>query len=322
MRAQSSHPPSVNPALAAPSVIQSSQGFRVARVIRAARRGVAAALVAALPALPVLSAGVPASCRIAFFVSLPRSLTTPAAVAPRLEAGALAMPQRASPRKRGPATGASDKASAGQARMGAKRSKSATSAGGEAASKATAEASPANAEKRQHLQGREQDVKRLRDAPDFWLIKSEPHEFPLEALQGSPNGQGFWDGVRNYVARNNMQGMKVGDQAFFYHSSCKEPGCVGICEVAVEAAVDATALDPNHKYYDAKSDPAKPRWFGVEFKYVRHLRRPVTLQELKMHKDGPLASMDLFRQSRLSVQRVSKAEWEFILALEKQEPPA
>ena len=124
------------------------------------------------------------------------------------------------------------------------------------------------------------------------------------------------------MARNNMQGMKVGDQAFFYHSSCKEPGCVGICEVAVEAAVDATALDPNHKYYDAKSDPAKPRWFGVEFKYVRHLRRPVTLQELKMHKDGPLASMALFRQSRLSVQRVSKAEWEFILALEKQEPAA
>lgn len=91
----------------------------------------------------------------------------------------------------------------------------------------------------------------------YWLIKSEPDEYPLESLRDEPNGQGFWDGVRNAVARNNMQKMNVGDLCLFYHSSCKVPCCVGICEVAVEAAVDKTALDSKHKYFDPKSDPAK-----------------------------------------------------------------
>ena len=91
----------------------------------------------------------------------------------------------------------------------------------------------------------------------YWLLKSEPDEYPLEALRDEPNGQGFWDGVRNPVARNNMQKMNVGDLCFFYHSSCKVPACVGICEVAVEAHVDKTALDSKHKYFDPKSDPAK-----------------------------------------------------------------
>lgn len=151
----------------------------------------------------------------------------------------------------------------------------------------------------------------------YWLVKSEPDEYPLEELQKV--GQGFWDGVRNYVARNNMREMKVGDLCFFYHSSCKVPGIVGICEVAVEAAVDETALDPKHKYFDAKSDPEKPRWFGVQVKYVRHLKRQVTLEELKSYKSGKLQELDLLHKARLSVQRVSKADWDFILTLEQEE---
>ena len=92
-----------------------------------------------------------------------------------------------------------------------------------------------------------------------------------------------------------------------------------MCQVAVEAAVDATALDPKHKYFDAKSDPDKPRWFGVEVKYLRHLRRQVTLQELKAHKDGRLSALDLLHKPRLSVQPVSKPDWDFILSLEDRE---
>jgi hypothetical protein len=88
--------------------------------------------------------------------------------------------------------------------------------------------------------------------------------------------------VRNYQARNMMRDeMKVGDQVFFYHSNCKEPGIVGIAEVVREGYPDHTAFDPNAKYHDPKSDPDNPRWFMVDLKYVRHTKRTITLSELK-----------------------------------------
>ena len=99
--------------------------------------------------------------------------------------------------------------------------------------------------------------------------------------------------MRNYVARNNMQKMKVGDMCFYYHSSCKVPGIVGLAKVASTARVDPTALDPKHKYYDPKSDPAKPRWYGVDLQYVRDFKRMVTLAELKTYRSGGRAAESL-----------------------------
>jgi predicted RNA-binding protein with PUA-like domain len=152
----------------------------------------------------------------------------------------------------------------------------------------------------------------------YWLMKSEPDVFGIDHLAARPDRTEPWDGVRNYQARNMMRDdMKAGDQAFFYHSNCKEPGIVGIMEVAREAYPDPTAFDPAQKYYDPKSDPADPRWFVVDVRYRRRLRRTITLAELRQHADGPLAQLPLLRQgNRLSIMPVTPAQWAFVLDLE------
>ncbi|KAJ1480048.1 PUA-like domain-containing protein, partial [Baffinella frigidus] len=152
-----------------------------------------------------------------------------------------------------------------------------------------------------------------------WLLKSEPDEYSWDHLKGERDSTGFWDGVRNHQAKNILKSMKIGDQAFFYHSSCKVPGIVGIAEVCSEAVPDHTALDVGHKHFDAKSDPAKPTWVGLHVKTVRQLKRQVTLTELKTHKDGALSNLTLLRVPRLSCQPVSKLEWDFIVSLAEQD---
>lgn len=151
---------------------------------------------------------------------------------------------------------------------------------------------------------------------NHWLMKSEPNEFSFDDLKKRPGQTEPWDGVRNYQARNMMRDeMKVGDQVFFYHSNTDVPGIVGIAEVVREGYPDHTAFDPDDKHYDPKSDPDKPRWFMVEVKYVRPLKRTIALSELK---DRPeLEGMPLVRKgNRLSVMPVAKAHWDFILSLE------
>jgi predicted RNA-binding protein with PUA-like domain len=109
--------------------------------------------------------------------------------------------------------------------------------------------------------------------------------------------------------------MKKGDLAFFYHSSCDEPGIVGIMKVDKAAYPDFTAFDPKEKYYDPKSDPADPRWLMVDMRYVRKLKRPISLKELKLQKN--LGNMRLLqRGNRLSILPVTKKEWDYILKLE------
>ena len=151
----------------------------------------------------------------------------------------------------------------------------------------------------------------------YWLMKSEPDAFGIDDLadRGHPEP---WDGVRNYQARNMMRDqMQVGDQVFFYHSNCDEPGIVGLAEVVTAAYPDPTAFDPEAKYYDPKSDPANPRWYLVELGYGRHLRRTISLAELRQYADGPLSNFPLVRRgNRLSVMPVTEAQWDFILALE------
>jgi predicted RNA-binding protein with PUA-like domain len=151
-----------------------------------------------------------------------------------------------------------------------------------------------------------------------WLLKSEPDSFSIDDLAARPKQTTAWDGIRNYQARNMLRdSMKKGDSAFFYHSSCDVPGIAGIVRVVREGYPDKTAFDPKDDHYDAQSDPSDPRWFVVDVKLVRKLKRLITLDELRRHASDELSEMRLLqRGNRLSVTPVSEAEWEFILTLE------
>jgi predicted RNA-binding protein with PUA-like domain len=152
-----------------------------------------------------------------------------------------------------------------------------------------------------------------------WLMKSEPSVFGIEDLERAPGRTTAWDGVRNYQARNYIRAIKSGEPVFFYHSNCEIPGIVGLMEVVREAYPDPTAFDPEHRYYDPKSDPANPRWYQVDVRFVRRLSGLISLSELK--EQAPLADMPLVhRGNRLSVMPVSPTQWEFILGLERSAP--
>lgn len=151
----------------------------------------------------------------------------------------------------------------------------------------------------------------------YWLMKSEPSVFSVDDLQKLPEQTEPWDGVRNYQARNLMRDeIKKGDLSFFYHSNCKLPGIVGIMKVVREGYPDPSAFDPEAKYYDPKSAPENPRWYCVDVRLVRKLRRTITLAELRQYEE--LTNLPLLRQgNRLSVMPIADAEWKFILRLEE-----
>lgn len=152
----------------------------------------------------------------------------------------------------------------------------------------------------------------------YWLVKSEPDTFSFADLRTLPKKTTMWDGVRNYVARNFLRdGMKKGDQVFFYHSSTKPQAIVGIAEVAREAYADPTALDPKHDGFDEKSTVDAPTWFAVDLKAVEMLPRPVTLAELKANK--ALEGMALLRIGRLSVTPVTNKEWDTIRGMARSD---
>jgi predicted RNA-binding protein with PUA-like domain len=152
----------------------------------------------------------------------------------------------------------------------------------------------------------------------YWLLKSEPDVFGIDDLAAAPRKTTYWDGVRNYQARNFMRDqMQIGDGVFFYHSNCKVPGIVGIARVACEAYPDPTQFDPESDYFDPKSSPDAPRWYMVDVKLERKLKRPITLAEMKQYADAELAGFALLRRgNRLSVLPVSDEHWRFILSLE------
>ncbi|HXB00984.1 MAG TPA: EVE domain-containing protein [Steroidobacteraceae bacterium] len=153
---------------------------------------------------------------------------------------------------------------------------------------------------------------------NYWLLKSEPDSFSIDALGKAPNQTTAWDGVRNFQARNMLRdSMKKGDLAFFYHSSCDVPGIAGIVSVVREGYPDVTAFDPKHHHYDADSKKEAPRWFVVDLKLKRKLKRVVTLDELRKYADKKLKDFVLLRRgNRLSVMPVSKQDWDFVLGLE------
>ena len=155
----------------------------------------------------------------------------------------------------------------------------------------------------------------------YWLMKSEPDEFSFDDLEQRPQQTEPWDGVRNYQARNMMRDtMQVGDRVFFYHSNCQTPGIVGLARIASESRPDHTAFDPDDKHFDPKSDPEKPRWYLVDVQFERHLKRVISLRELKAQADA-LQDFPLVRRgNRLSVMPVDAEHWEYILGLESQAP--
>jgi predicted RNA-binding protein with PUA-like domain len=148
-----------------------------------------------------------------------------------------------------------------------------------------------------------------------WLMKSEPGDFSIADLERV--GTEPWTGVRNYQARNFMRQMQVGDGVLFYHSNTDVPGVYGIGEVATTAYPDPTQFDKRSKYYDEKATREEPRWFLVDVRYVRTLKRPVSLDAIRA-KAGVLGEdFALIRKgSRLSVLPVSAAQWKTILSLE------
>lgn len=148
----------------------------------------------------------------------------------------------------------------------------------------------------------------------YWLMKSEPADVSIDDLANLPHQSVDWYGVRNYQARNFMRDqMKLGDQAFFYHSNCDVPGIAGIVEVSKLAYPDRTQFDPKHKYFDPKSTPENPRWMNVDVKLVRKTRL-VSLKELRSHPE--LANMRILQKgNRLSITPVDPREWEFIMGI-------
>lgn len=149
----------------------------------------------------------------------------------------------------------------------------------------------------------------------YWLMKSEPATFSLDDLESRPQRTEHWDGVRNFQARNFLRQMRKGDQAFFYHSSCEEPGIAGIVEIVREAYPDFTAFDRKSAHHDPKSTPEKPIWYMVDVRFLRRLRAPITLRTLKAQPS--LGDMPLLKRgNRLSVMPVTDAHWRFVLSLE------
>lgn len=151
-----------------------------------------------------------------------------------------------------------------------------------------------------------------------FLMKSEPSVFSIDDFAKVKGGVTGWEGVRNYQARNLMRDeMRKGDRVLFYHSSADVTGVAGIAEIALEAHPDPTQFDPKSDYYDAGSSPAEPRWLQVGVRLVEKFAAPVSLEQIRA--TAALAGMDLLRRgNRLSVQRVTPAEFETVLALAKR----
>lgn len=149
---------------------------------------------------------------------------------------------------------------------------------------------------------------------NFWLMKSEPTCFSIQHLARSPHQTTCWSGVRNYQARNFMREMQRGDLVLFHHSNAEPPAVVGTAEVVREAYPDPTALDPHDDHFDPKATIENPIWQMVDIRLQEIFPRPLAIEDLRALP--ALKNMELLRKgSRLSVQAVTKAEFELVLAL-------
>lgn len=151
---------------------------------------------------------------------------------------------------------------------------------------------------------------------NYWIFKSEPDVYSIDDLRRDKVT--FWDGVRNYEARNYLRDKaKIGDLVFFYHSNCDEPGIYGLCEVVKEAYPDFTQFDPENKHFDPRSKPDNPTWFMVDLKFIEKFEKPVLLDELK--KKPELKNLRLLQKgNRLSIIPVDEKEFKIILNMTKK----
>ena len=138
----------------------------------------------------------------------------------------------------------------------------------------------------------------MNNKKSFWIIKQEPSQYNWKQFE--KDRETYWDGVRNYQARNNLKNMKKGDNLLFYHSVVGKE-IVGIAEVTREAYPDPTTDDE--------------RWVVVDLKPIKPLKVPVTLEEIKTHKE--LSEIALIKQARLSVMPITKKEFQILLKLGK-----
>lgn len=152
----------------------------------------------------------------------------------------------------------------------------------------------------------------------YWLMKSEQSCFSIDDLEKAPQKTTYWDGVRNYQARNMLRDtIKKGDLVFFYHSNSEPSAIAGIAEVVKEGYPDHTAFNPDEMHFDPKSNKKDPTWFMVDIRHVRTFKKPLSLEQLKTVPT--LADMVLLQKgSRLSVQPVTEKEWQAVLKIADQ----
>ncbi len=146
-------------------------------------------------------------------------------------------------------------------------------------------------------------------AKGYWLMKSEEKVYSIRDLER--DGTTPWEGIRNYEARNNMRDrMLVGDEVLFYHSNAKPPGVAGLARVVRGAYPDPFAFEKKSRYHDPKSDPESPRWFMVDVAFVEAFDEVVAMDRIKTRPE--LGSMALLKKGRLSVQPVTREEFQVI----------
>ncbi|MDN4503043.1 EVE domain-containing protein [Alteromonadaceae bacterium BrNp21-10] len=146
----------------------------------------------------------------------------------------------------------------------------------------------------------------------YWLFKSEPDAFSIDDLAAMPNQTEHWDGIRNYQARNYLRDqVKKGDQVFFYHSSCKDVGIVGVAEVVKESYPDHSQFNPESKYFDPKASPDKPRWMMVDIQFKQKFDRILSLKDIKTMLE--ITEIGLVKKGhRLSIMPVPDNEWQLL----------
>jgi predicted RNA-binding protein with PUA-like domain len=150
--------------------------------------------------------------------------------------------------------------------------------------------------------------------PSYWLMKSEPSECSVDDALAATNATVPWVGVRNYQARNFMRdAMRLGDGVLFYHSSCAEPGIVGVAKVASTPYPDPTQFEPDSPYFDATSKRDEPRWMLVDVQVMAKTRN-VALPELRAAPE--LADLMVLKKgNRLSITPVTARHWQVISEL-------
>jgi predicted RNA-binding protein with PUA-like domain len=152
-------------------------------------------------------------------------------------------------------------------------------------------------------------------AKNYWLIKSDPEEFSLEDLKNSKDKTTYWNGVRNYQARNFMSNKtKKDDSVLFYHSNADPNAVVGTCEIAKGGYPDHTQFDPDDIHFFPSAKKEDPTWFMVDVKFVKEFKHPVTLEEIK--ENPKLKNMKLVQKgNRLSIMPVEKSEFDEVVQM-------